>query len=216
MWRAAGASEATRPPFKAWMKWTLLALSAALALALPKLAEAALPVGKAPPSLKIEGDEGGRVTGGAWRSGELKGKVSVLFYVDPDEADLNDPLAEALRKADFPHDKFVSFAIINMDATWLPNGLIQGKLEKKQKEFPTAVYVMDKDKILVKKWGLGDDNSDVVVFDREGKVLFSKDGKLSSAEVNKVVSTVQEQIAAAAAPPPAAPAPAPAQPPSAQ
>lgn len=181
---------------KALMKWTLLAVSAALALALPRLAEAGLPVGKMPPQVKIDGDDGGRVAGGAWSSHELKGKVHVLFYVDPDEAELNDAAAEALRQLKLPAAKFRSFAVINMDATWLPNGVIQSKLEKKQKDFPDAVYVMDKEKVLVKKWGLGDDNSDVTLFAADGKVVFSKDGKLSPDEVRQLVALVQQHVAA--------------------
>ncbi len=67
---------------------TLSVLMIFLLSALPLSAE--LPLGKIPPKILLEGDLGGRLDGTAWNSEELiSGKVMVLFYVDPDEADLN-------------------------------------------------------------------------------------------------------------------------------
>lgn len=186
------------------MNWLYVAVSA-LSLAVPLSASAAIAVGKVPPAVKLDGKDGGRVVGGAWSSSELKDKVYVVFYVDPDESDLNDHVANALRAADLDHKYYASVAIVNMDATWLPNGIIKSKLEGKQKKYPKATYVMDKEKVLVKAWGLGDDNNDVVLFAPDGKVLWAKDGKLSDAELQKLMALVKEQVDALQAPPPAAP-----------
>lgn len=166
----------------------------ALALACPSLAYAALPVGKSPSKVVLKGDLGGKVSGGSWSSSEIAGKPTLIFYVDPDESELNDHVSDALKKAGFNESLFHSVAIINMDATWLPNGIIQGKLEDKQKEFPRTIYVRDNEKVLVKRWGLGDDTYSISLLDASGKVLFSKDGKLSGGETKKLVNLLGELI----------------------
>jgi len=81
----------------------------------------ALTLGQTPPCVIIDGKYGGKVDGTAWDSKMLKGKVYVLFYVDPDKKDLNEPFSEALKARNFPHDKYTSVAIVNMAATWMPN-----------------------------------------------------------------------------------------------
>ena len=155
---------------------------------------AGLQVGQVPEKVELSGDKGGRLDGSLWSSDELKGKVHVLFYVDPDESDLNNDTSEALRLEKLPKDRYQSYAIINMDATWLPNFAITSALEKKQKKYPAAIYVRDYDKVLVKKWGIADDNSDVVAFDKKGNVIFIKEGKLGPEDIKKLVQVVRENL----------------------
>jgi predicted transcriptional regulator len=147
----------------------------------------ALKVGEVPPPVTISGDAGGKVSGGAWHSDEMKGKVAVLFYVDPDEKDLNEPFAQRLKEKHYKRKKVVSTAVVNMAATWKPNMIIEALLKRKQKKFPRAIYVKDKKKVLVEKWGLEDDSYDVLIFDRKGKVLYGKSGKMSPSEIEKAV-----------------------------
>ena len=155
---------------------------------------AELPLGQPAPQVELSGDLGERVSGGDWNSSELTGVVHVLFYVDPDEGELNNSASEALKDAKFVEEKFRSVAIINMDATWMPNALIQIKLEKKQEDYPRTIYVRDYDKVLVKKWGLADDSSDIVVFDREGTVVFSVDGKLSDVQIEQMLKVTRDNL----------------------
>jgi YtfJ family uncharacterized protein len=174
-----------------WKKLLLLPLTLTC---LSQSSYATLPLGKEPAEVVIEGKNGGKVAGGAWKSTELKGKIHVLFYVDPDESDTNNQTSEALKKQDFPHDKFASVAVINMAATWKPNSLISMKLNQKQKEYPTTVYVEDKTKVLVQQWGLKDDASDVVGFDKEGKVFFSVDGKLAPKDIEELIKGIKANL----------------------
>ena len=86
---------------------TLSVLMIFLLSALPLSAE--LPLGKIPPKIVLEGDLGGRLDGTAWNSEELiSGKVMVLFYVDPDESELNNHVSDALKAENFPLDKYGS------------------------------------------------------------------------------------------------------------
>ena len=106
------------------------------ALLLPSFVFGTLPVGEKPPLVVLEGDRGERVNGGSWSSDELVGAVHVLFYVDPDESDLNNAASDALKAEHFDKAQYRSVAIINMDATWLPNAVLQMRLESKQEEYP--------------------------------------------------------------------------------
>jgi len=47
--------------------------------------------------------------------------------------------------------------------------------------------VKEKKKILVNKWKLADDNSDILIFDKKGKLSYKKFGKLSATEIKSVL-----------------------------
>ena len=160
----------------------------------PMDAWAAAELGQVPPKVELRGDLGGRLDGTPWNSEELKGKVHVLFYVDPDEKDLNNEASEALDKEKFPAKSFQSVGVINMDATWLPNFAISSALKEKQKRYPRTIYVRDYKKVLVKEWKLSDNNSDVLAFDRQGRVIFRKDGKLTQEEIRALIRVIKESM----------------------
>ena len=167
---------------------TFLLLSSAMAFA-------ELPIGEIPPTIVLKDDLGGRLDGTQWSSEELvSGKVLILFYVDPDESDLNNHVGEALKAENYPSEKYGSVAVINMAATWLPNVAINIKLKSKQEEYKSTVYVKDLEKTLVQKWGLSDDNNDVMLFGKDGKVLYSVDGKFTDAQVKEIVKAVWDNL----------------------
>lgn len=155
---------------------------------------AAPPIGEKPKSVTLDKNEGGRVSGGAWSSDELKGKVFVLFYVDPDLSDLNNAASEALKAEKFSLEKYQSLAVINMAATWLPNFAIDGKLKGKQKDYPDTIYVRDLHKTLVKEWKLADENNDIVALDQEGKVFYAHEGKLDAAEIKVLIDGIKQRL----------------------
>ncbi len=145
-------------------------------------------------NIVLEYGEGKKVTGEAFDSDEMKGKVAVLFYVDPDEKDLNEDFSAALADKKYDSTKYKSYAVINMAATWLPNFAIASSLKEKQEKYPNAVYVMDMRKNFVKKWGLGDDTSVVVIMDKDGKVLYRHDGKLDENEMKKAFALIEANL----------------------
>lgn len=170
------------------LKQILIALLATLNLS-------ALTVGEVPKNIVIDKDNGGLVKGGAWNSNMLKDKVYVLFYVDPDEKDVNEEFSQALKAKEYrKKGDFGSVAVINMAATWKPNFAIEAILKGKQKEFPKTIYVKDKEKILVKEWELGDDASNILIFDKTGKVLFYKSGKMNEEDSKKAFAIIEENI----------------------
>ena len=173
---------------RVWKK-CLIGLNFLLA---PIVSNAELPVGSTPKTIVLQGEQGKLVEGGGpWKSDMFIGYITILFYVDPDESDLNNAASEALKNANLPEDQVRSVAVINMDATLLPNFLIEGKLEDKQNEYQNTLYVMDYKKVLVNEWGLSDHNSDVVIFDKQGKVLFSVDGQLNDSQIKQMLAVVK-------------------------
>ena len=161
----------------------------------PTMVLAELPIGEIPPKVVLKDDLGGRLDGTQWSSEELvSGKVIVLFYVDPDESELNNHVSDAIKAENYPKEKYGSIGMANMAATWLPNFAINMKLKSKQEQYKSTVYVKDLEKTLVKKWGLSDDNSDVVVFGKDGRVLYSVDGKFTDAQVKEIVKVVWDNL----------------------
>ena len=154
----------------------------------------AIELGSVPKAVTIDGKNGGKVDGSSWESSMLTGKIHTLFYVDPDKRDLNNPLADALKARKFDRAKVNSVAIINLAATWLPNVFIEAKLKEKQKKFPHTVYVKDKKKVLVKEWGLEDDNSDILIFDQKGRLIYKKFGKVSDDEIKDVIALIENKL----------------------
>jgi len=163
------------------------------AFLIPQAAQA-IEMGEIPPKVELKEKLGGRLDGKSWSSEELRGKVHVLFYVDPDEKDTNNDATEALDKEKFPGDKFQSIAIINMAATWLPNFAISSSLKDKQKRYPRTIYVRDYKKVLVNAWKIADDSSNVLVFDRQGKLIFRKDGRLTTEEIQTLIKVIRDHL----------------------
>jgi len=156
----------------------------------------AINVGQKPQEVTISGENGGLVKEDApWNSSMLKNNVFVMFYVDPDEKDLNEHYAQALKQFKKENDlHFQSIAIINLAATWKPNFVIETILKSKQKEFPDTIYVKDKNKVLVKAWEVGDDTSNIIIFDKNGKVIFYKSGKMEDADIKKSFALIKENL----------------------
>ncbi len=154
----------------------------------------AIELGEVPPKIELKEKLGGRLDGKPWSSEELREKVHVLFYVDPDEKDTNNDASEALDREKFPGDRFQSVGIINMAATWLPNFAISSALKDKQKRYPTTIYVRDYKKVLVNMWKIADDSSDVLAFDKDGKLIFRKDGKLTAEDIQRLIRVIHDHL----------------------
>lgn len=155
---------------------------------------AAPAVGEKPKTVVLKGDLGSKVDGSEWSSEMIKGKVWALFYVDPDEKDSNEELEKALDAQKFDKVKYSSIGVINMDATWLPNAAIASALKGKQEDYPDTTYVKDLDKVLVKEWKMKDDAYNVLVFDKQGKVLFAKDGKFAKADIDQMIGVIKANL----------------------
>ena len=156
----------------------------------------ALEKGASLPTLHLEGKEGGKVDGTPFDSDALEGRVTVIFYVDPDKKSLNEEFTEALKARHFDRRHYQSVAIVNMAATWMPNFAIASALKSKQEKYPDTIYVKDLHKKGVKVWRMADDDANVLIVSPAGKVLYCKAGKIPRSEYEKIFALISENIAA--------------------
>ena len=176
------------------MKHLVMGLLFVLAvLPITRVAQA-IEIGEIPPKVELKEKLGGRLDERPWTSEELQGKVYVLFYVDPDEKDTNNEASEALDREKFSSDQFQSVGVINMAASWLPNFAISSSLKEKQKRYPRTLYVRDYKKVLVTAWKIADDSSNVYAFDKQGKLIFKKEGKLSAEEIQMLIKAIRDHL----------------------
>jgi predicted transcriptional regulator len=163
-----------------------------LLLALPLLA---LESGGKLPELTLSGNEGGKADGTPWSSESLQGKVYVIFYVDPDKKDLNEPFVEILKRQKFDRRYYGSVAIVNMEATWMPNFAIEAALKNKQEKYPDTIYVKDKVKKGVEVWRMADDDANLLIVDAAGRVAYVCDGKIPKESYPKIIEIIRQKMA---------------------
>jgi len=126
-------------------------------------------------------------------SPEFEGRVMSIFYVDPDEKDMNNHVEDALLK-DTGLDRetrYKGLGITNMKATALPNFLIKGIVKSKQ-EKTGAIILLDYNYTILNLWGLKNDSSDVVVLDKERICRYVYNGKLPQEELAKMIQIIKE------------------------
>lgn len=156
---------------------------------------AVLKVGEKAPLIKVSGDLGGLVKDGSeFKTDDIAGKMQIIWYVDPDEKDLNNYATEKLRAKGYPKETVGSVAIINFAATMVPNWILGGIIEDSQKENKNTLYVKDLKKSFVKEWGLKDDSSNVIVLSKDLKVIYWYGGKLDEKETEKFLATVDKAL----------------------
>lgn len=126
---------------------------------------------------------------------EFKGKVLYIAYVDPDEADTNNHVEDALKKdrdsGVLDKAKYQGFGIANLKASNIPNFAIKMKIKSKQ-EKTGAIILLDYDYTILNLWGVKNDSSDVVVLDKERICRYVYNGKLPQEELTKMIGIIKE------------------------
>ena len=143
------------------------------------------------PTTVIPGKHGGTVEHQAWNSDSLKGKVHTILYMDPDKREATQGLLDALGGLKLSSNRYTTVAIINLAATWLPNSIIQSKLKSKQKDLKNMEYIFDKDRYLVKKWNLKDNDSNVIITNSKNRVVYQKSGNFTQKDIKQIISIIK-------------------------
>jgi len=145
------------------------------------------------PHITLQSNSGGYFNGKAWDSSMLKGKTTMLMYVDPDEKSKGEafkPTIEKLEKK-MNFKKFQILVILNLKATWKPSALIKKLTKGKLSDYPKRIYVFDNDAVLVKKWGLKNDAYNTLVIDKQMKPIYSHTGTWKKSEMQKIYSVIR-------------------------
>ncbi|AKE58528.1 YtfJ family protein [Citrobacter farmeri] len=132
-----------------------------------------------------------------WNSGELAGKVRIVQYIAGRKSakKKNSMLIKAVKAANFPQDRFQPTTIVNTDDVIFGSGFfVLGKIEKNKRRYPWAQFIIDSSGLGRSAWQLNEMSSTILVLDKEGRVLWAKDGDLTPKEVHQVIAMVQEMV----------------------
>ena len=126
-------------------------------------------------------------------------KLLVVFYTDPDNKDVNDPLSDALKSKHFAKEKYLGVGIANCKDTWLPNSVIRYASRQKQAKYPNSVILVDDSYVVSKAWGLGDCDGlgYVIIIGKDSKIKFAKAVKTqaeSKAIINTLVPLIEAEV----------------------
>ncbi len=155
---------------------------------------AQIEVNKNLPDLVLSGDKGGGINGEEWKSSDLKNKLNIIFYVAPNQQDDVEPLLNKIDSAGYSLESVNVTLIINTEATWIPNSIIEGKVKGKAKDDTTKNYVLDKDEVLLSEWKLSEDNPNIIVVDKSGRVIYFLNEELNEDYGNDLLKIIERKI----------------------
>ncbi len=148
-------------------------------------------------NLILEDKNGGMVLdNSAWNAHIFKGKTTLLMYVDPDEQPKGEIFKSTIvdLSANYPEDQFQIVVILNLDATWKPNALIQKLVKGKIEEFPRRSFVLDKKSILVNTWNLPTDEYNVLLLNHNAEVIVHHAGKWDTKQIEEFKTAATKQL----------------------
>ncbi len=146
------------------------------------------------PLLKLSGEKGGLCGGKEWKSSSLKNKVNLLLYVDPDKQSWIKPLVTKLDSLHYSPDSLGITFILNTDATIIPDFIIRSRVREKAKVSSDIAYVLDRTKMLVRKWKLKDDNVNVLLLDKSGNLIQEHHGEMTQVFINQFITKINQSI----------------------
>lgn len=133
----------------------------------------------------------------SWNSARLDGKTGVVLHMAGrlSAKALNESLIQAIADARFPAQTFQITTIVNTDDA-IPGSAIfvRRSLESSKQQTPAALFVVDEQGAVRRAWQLEAGGSAVVVLDKQGRVRFAKDGALTQAEVQQVITLIRQLL----------------------
>ena len=148
------------------------------------------------PNLILEGDDGSSANGEKWYSSVLQDKITLLVYFDPDKKSKADTFLPALEafERDLDFDQFQIILIVNTKATWIPKVMIKKLLKSQIDKYPKRSYVFDYKSVLVEKWGLIDDEHNILVLNKESKIIYNHTVEWDKEELLTLDSLIRSLV----------------------
>ena len=147
-----------------------------------------------PPPIVLKGDGGGMVNGQEWKSDLLKDKVNLLIYTTPGKQKGVKPLLDKLDNIEYSEMQFGITFVVNLDVIAIVERFVRKKLEKRADADKIKSYVIDKEKKFVKAWNLKDDDSNILLFDSSGNIVYAHTGKITENIANDILFKIDELI----------------------
>ena len=132
-----------------------------------------------------------------WSTGELQNKIILIQHIAgrTSAKELNEPMIDALKKSEFPFEKYNTATLVNLDeAIWGTGAIVANQLKSNKEEFPDAIFVLDEEGDLRNQWGLTEKSSAIILLDQAGKVLYIKDGEMNPTEIDSVIGLIKANI----------------------
>lgn len=132
-----------------------------------------------------------------WESSEFKGKVLLVQHIAgrTSSKELNAPMIDAVKAENFSLDTYNTATVVNVDeAIWGTGGIVASNLRSNKEEFPEAIFVMDENGDARSTWDLESESSAMILLDKEGKVLYVKDGEMNQTEIAEVITLIKANI----------------------
>lgn len=155
------------------------------------------------PSVSVAQDgeiiaNGKNVSYKAWNSASLAGKVRVVNHIAGRSSvkEKNQGLINAIKAANFDRSKYQTTTIINADDAIVATGaFVKNSAENGKIENAHSQVVLDQKSSVKSAWGLKEKESFIAVLDKNGKVQFVAEGKLSAAQIQQVIDLVKNLVA---------------------
>ncbi|MGF1752513.1 YtfJ family protein [Vibrio makurazakiensis] len=133
----------------------------------------------------------------AWETSQLLGKVRVIQAIAgrSSSKEMNAPLMAAITASKFDEANYQTTTVINQDdSIWGTGSFVKSSAESSKQEFPWSSMVVDEEGKVAATWELQEESSAIIVQDKQGKVLFVKEGALSESEVNQVIKLIAANL----------------------
>lgn len=132
-----------------------------------------------------------------WHSANLVGKVRVVFHIAGRSTvkEKNEALMDAIKKAGFERSRYQTTTIINADDAVIGTGLfVKNSAEDGKLDNAHSQVVLDQKSSVKNTWKLKEKESFVTVLDKQGKVHFVNEGKLSPQQIQQVLDLVHSLL----------------------
>lgn len=136
-----------------------------------------------------------------WQLSATSGRVRTIYHLAARLGleDVNKPYIDALIAAQLPEllpdAPYKTITVVNLaDALWGTRGLALARMERNQHDFPYALFVADEQGRAREAWDLKPGQSAVIILDRNGAILYFKEGKLSAAEIRQAVGLIRQSL----------------------
>ncbi|MDG6791584.1 YtfJ family protein [Glaesserella parasuis] len=154
------------------------------------------------PSVTVQQDgeliaNGKKVDYRQWQSSSLAGKVRVVHHLAGRSSvkEKNQPLMDAIKNAGFDRSKYQTTTIINADDAIVATGaFVKNSAENGKLENPHSQVILDQTSSVKNAWKLKEKESFIAVLDKNGKVQFVSEGKLSDTQNQQIIELVNRLI----------------------
>ena len=133
----------------------------------------------------------------AWNSSSLTGKVHMIQHLAArlSARKINTAFTDRVTAAHFPSDKYLTTSILNIDdAFWGTTAFVYGELESNKKQHSYASIIADSRGKAQKTWQLKEKSSAIILLDKNGQVLFFKEGALTAQEIESTLELIKTHL----------------------